>query len=108
MQQVKKRSCSQTASSKVIIVKVSTPQAYGTLYPTTQTDETIIPEGYNKVKLDVNGKSVLAYQKENSEFYLIYGLNIESGEKNLYKYDKLENTLQRYEVIQIEENNNLY
>jgi hypothetical protein len=71
-----------------------------------EMDETIIPNGYIKAKIEINGKTVLAYQKENSDFYLIYGLNLETGNKNLYKYDPLENTLQRY--LPESENNNIY
>lgn len=73
---------------------------------TIEVDENIIPKEYTKTKLDINGKSVLVYTKENSDFYLIYGLNMETGEKHLYKYDKLENTLQRYE--EMIDNNDIY
>lgn len=73
---------------------------------TLEVDESIIPEGYTKTKIDVSGNSVLVYGKENSDYYLIYGLNLENGNKNLYKYDKVENTLQRYENIV--DNNDLY
>ena len=69
-------------------------------------DESLIPEGYVKTKLEINDKSILAYTKENSDYYLIYGLNLENGNKNLYKYDKVENTLQRYE--EIIDNNDIY
>lgn len=69
-------------------------------------DESLLNFNYTKEKLEINGKTILAYKKEGSDFYLIYGLNLENGKSNLYKYDTLENTLQRYEQINID--NTLY
>jgi len=71
-------------------------------------DETKLPEGYNVVKINIGEKSLIAYKKEGFEYPLIYGLNIETGEKNIYKYDKIENTLQRYENFTIKTNEELY
>jgi len=71
-------------------------------------DESLLGEGYNLSKIDINGKSVVVYTKEGSKYPVLYGLNIETGEKNLYKYDKEENTLQRMEEIVIENNEELY
>lgn len=56
-----------------------------------------IPEGYDKVKIKIDDKTVTAYQKnKNSKFYLFYGVNVETGKENLYIYDSEEETVQRY------------
>lgn len=70
--------------------------------------DSVIPEGYTKVKLDINGKTVLALKKENSEYYLIYGMNLENGKTNLYKYDKIENTVQIFENVEKIDNSLYY
>ena len=56
-----------------------------------------IPEGYDKVKIKIDDKTVTAYQKnKDSKFYLFYGVNVETGKENLYIYDSEEETVQRY------------
>lgn len=55
-----------------------------------------IPNGYQKETIEIGTQNVEAYKKEDSEFYLVYGMNIETGEKGWYLYDKKEGTLQRY------------
>lgn len=69
-------------------------------------DEKILPENYVIDKLDINGLGVVVYKNKQYEYPIVYGLNVLTGEKNLYKYDVKENTLQRYE--QFELNNDLY
>lgn len=71
-------------------------------------DESLLGEGYTLSKININDKSVVVYTKEGSKYPVLYGLNIETGEKNLYKYDEKENTLQRMEEIVIENNEQLY
>lgn len=71
-----------------------------------EMDETLLKDEYEKIKLDISGKTVLSYQKKDSEYYLIYGLNLETGEKNIYQYDVKENTVQRY--IETIDDNSLY
>lgn len=66
-------------------------------------DESLIPRGYSETKINIGDKEVVAYSKDGYEYPLIYGLNLENGSKNLYKYDAKENTLQRYETIIINE-----
>lgn len=66
-------------------------------------DENLIDGNYTKERIKIGEKTVLAYKKENSDFYLIYGLNLENGKTNLYKYDNLENTVQRYEDIKFDD-----
>lgn len=58
----------------------------------------VIPDGYVEVELTINDHIVQAWQKEsgeNPDFYLVYALNSE-GEKGLYYFDSVENTLQRF------------
>ena len=69
----------------------------------------MIPSGYTKINFTYNEDEIAGYQllRENttyaddgtvkeSDFYLIYAENEVTGEKGLYVYDKLENTIQRY------------
>ena len=54
-----------------------------------------------------------AYKTDNDKKVLLYGLNIETGEKNYYTYDKEEKTLQVFDFDKYEEsvksnNNNMY
>lgn len=59
--------------------------------------EKLIPEGYNKYKIKIGEEEVDIYKKtKKSRFGLFYGVNIETGEKNIYKYDSKENTVQVY------------
>ena len=62
-------------------------------------DESLLPNGYNKKDIIIGDKIIKGYVKDGYEFAIIYGLNIETGEKHLYKYDAKENTLQRVENI---------
>ena len=61
-------------------------------------------EGYKKVKITINNVEVEAYKLSNSsDFAIIYGKNIETGEESFYVYDEKEGTLQRYNDEQIKE-----
>lgn len=60
-------------------------------------DDSKIPNGYKKTKIKMNNQSVEVYQlSENSKHYLFYGVNVETGKKNLYVYDSVEETIQRF------------
>ena len=55
------------------------------------------PENYKKYEIELNGETITGYKiSENSDFFLIYGLNIETGDENIYRVDTLENTISRY------------
>ena len=69
-----------------------------------------VPSGYSKVTFDYNDEKLDGYQYveknvtyaadetvKGSDFYLIYAINELSGEKGLYVYDKLEETVQRFD-----------
>jgi len=61
-------------------------------------DEDVIPSGYVKTSVELDGKSVPAYTMENDldNNYLLMYLKGVSGEPTLYQYDREEKTLQRY------------
>ena len=71
-------------------------------------DMSLLGEGYALSKIDINNKSFTAYIKEGYSYPVIYGLNVKTGDKALYKYDSVENTLQRMEKINIKNNEQLY
>lgn len=61
-------------------------------------DLTLIPEGYEKTKIRLDGVSVPAYavtQDIKDEFVLVY-LKNEAGEIGFYQYDRKDKTFQRY------------
>lgn len=60
--------------------------------------ESKIPNNYKKYKETINDKEIEVYKlNKNSKYSLIYGINIETGKENLYKYDTTENTIQIFE-----------
>ncbi len=63
-----------------------------------------IPKGYELSTVEINNEKIVAYANDSKDFVLIYGINVANGNKGFYRYDKIDNTFQRYEVI--EENNN--
>lgn len=69
------------------------------------TNEKILPSGYEKTTLLVDGYSVTVYQnlEEISDFVLLYASR-EGTEPTLYQYDKKEQTLQRLNhLLMVEE-----
>lgn len=57
-----------------------------------------IPSNYKLYKETINDKEINVYKlSKNSNYSLIYGINIETGKENIYKYDKQENTIQTFE-----------
>lgn len=63
-----------------------------------QDDGTVkVPGGYEKTTLTLNGKEFPAWQNtNNTDYYLVYGLNSD-GKKELYSYDTVDGTYQRYQ-----------
>ena len=59
-------------------------------------------DGYKKVKLELDNKEISAYQKEDSNYYLIYGLNVDNNNETWYKYDKEDNSIQKYDYEEID------
>ena len=57
----------------------------------------IVPDKYKKTVIAINEEEVTAYKlKEASDYALIYGMNTDTGEENLYIYDRVEHTVVRY------------
>ena len=55
-----------------------------------------------KTKTTLNGKELDSYQfTKDSEYFLLYGINVNTGNKGWFMYDSLENTLQRYDINDI-------
>lgn len=66
--------------------------------PIIPASDDMIPEGYIKTEIAIDGKNITAYAPKDTienEFLLIYASN-EKGEKNFYQYDRIEKTMQRY------------
>ena len=54
-------------------------------------DKSIIPDGYFKTVIGIDNKEVEVYKlNESSNYSLLYGVNTDTGEKNLYVYDSRE------------------
>ena len=81
------------------------------LYPIALSDKKV-PAGYKKTTITYNDEEVIAYKfDEHSKYALIYGLNVETGKKNIYMYDSVEDTLQIYnteEIVALTKQNNEY
>ena len=64
-------------------------------------DSSVIPSGYVKTILSIDGKNLAVYVPEednSSEFVLIYG-RMENKEAMFYRYDRIEQTVQRQENV---------
>ncbi len=62
----------------------------------------LIPNDYKKYKEKINDEKVDVYKLDkDSDYCLFYGVNIETGEKNIYKYDSNEKTFQIYDKEEI-------
>lgn len=53
-------------------------------------------DGYIKTVININGQDVTSYKKKGFNYYLIYGMNLDTGKTNWYTYDSEEKTIQRY------------
>ena len=66
-------------------------------YP-IEPNEAEIPEGYSKYAVTIDEIEVPCYKKsKDSNYVLLYGVNIENNNEGFYMYDSFENTLQRYD-----------
>ena len=64
------------------------------IYPLDNNEEL---KGYERLQITINGIEVDAYHDPDvKDYYLIKGLNVETGKENYYQYDKIENTFQRF------------
>lgn len=63
-----------------------------------------IIEGYKEDFITLNDEKIKAYKTDTkSKYALIYGINLESGDKGWYEYEETENTIQKYNL---NDNNN--
>ena len=75
-----------------------------------------LPEGYQKTSFTYNDTKITSYQEvkldiikntyaldnneiEGNNFYLFYAINMETGKEELYQYDSIEKTVQRYNTL---------
>ncbi len=59
---------------------------------------TVLPEGFKETTLDLNGKKVQGWvwaSDSEQSYCVVFGMNSD-GEKNFYRYDMKEKTVQRY------------
>lgn len=68
----------------------------GTEFHLIQKEAKGVPEGYQKVTKKIDDIEYTAYQKDKSDFLLLYGTILENGSEGWYSYDTKEKTLQRY------------
>ena len=62
-----------------------------------------IPKGLKETTITINEKEVKAYKfDDNSIYYIVYGINLNTGNKDFYMYDSEEYTIQRYDTTMID------
>lgn len=83
------------ATNKDGVIQIS-GQYYFTV--AKNTNEVEIPKGYSRNDFILNGITIPAYQKdgESKSDYLLLVLTNEAGESALYRYDRIDKTIQRY------------
>jgi len=65
-----------------------------TVYP-MDTDEVV--DGYQKKEVNINGVTINGFvYEDSSRFIIIYGVNVETGEKGFYLYDKDDQSIVKY------------
>lgn len=62
-----------------------------------------VPTNYKKVTIDIKGQKVDCYKVSGDSRLLVYGMNLSTGKKNYYTYDRDEKTLQVFDVDKYEE-----
>lgn len=73
------------------------------------SEPTEIKEGYTTSSIKIGDEVYVAYKNENYEFPLLYGMNVATGKTDFYKYDSVENSIQRFEkVVEVSNNEQLY
>lgn len=58
-----------------------------------------VPDGFTKENIKINEKEVTAFtfsKKRNSNYYLVYAMDLSNGRKDFYLYDKENGTYQKY------------
>jgi len=69
-------------------------------------------EGLIKSKIKIDGTEYDAYKfSDDSKYYVIYGINVENGDKGLYVYDSINKTFSGYDteyITYLKEQNKIY
>lgn len=66
-------------------------------------DAVDVPKGLKETTITINEKEVKAYKfDDNSVYYIVYGINLNTGNKDFYMYDSEEYTIQRYDTTMID------
>ncbi len=62
-----------------------------------------LPKGLTKKEIEINDKKITAYKFDYSNiYYIIYGMNLNTGNKDFYMYDSEEHTIQRYDSTMLD------
>lgn len=76
------------------------------IYLKDLTDQAEVPAGYERTSLKIDSTTLSAWNYDGGEsFFLIYGVNTESGEETFYLYDKDRATIQRFYGDQVNDLN---
>jgi len=46
--------------------------------------------------IEINENKINAYKLDNTDYYYFYGINLDTGEESIYRYDSQDKTIQRY------------
>lgn len=66
-------------------------------------DETKVFKNYQKFEITIGDNTYSAYkQDKKSNYSYFYGTNLENGKSSWYKYESDENTLQKYDIKELE------
>lgn len=61
-------------------------------------------EGFVKTKAEINGEEYQVFNiSDTSKTYVVYGINVETGEKNFYTYDTINKTFSIYDPEGLED-----
>lgn len=103
----------ETGDSKLFIYKDNKFEEYNeitlsnTFFIVSKPDE--IKEGYIATNIKIGDNTYEAYKNVNYEYPLLYGMNVATGTTDFYKYDSVENSIQRFEkVVEVSNNEQLY
>lgn len=74
------------------------------IIPLNEPDQVKLPEEYQKANLTVLDQEYPIWSDPSKDrFYLMYALNVQTGEKGLYQYDTQDSTYQSYTAPTVEE-----
>lgn len=66
------------------------------IYP--QSIDNVPYKGFSKVDIDINGSKVSAFKYKNlDKYYLMYAMDLNTGNKNYYLYDSINDTYQVFD-----------